>query len=270
MNNNGNEEGLFREERLQLIMKLLLENKKVLVADLVTHFNVSASTIRLDLAELETRGVLSRTHGGAILPEKLINELITSKNLLALRDETKTAEKDAIAKSVVDLINDGDSIMIDGGSTTARIAYRLAKKRNLTVITTSYHLLSILIEIPDVKIFTTGGLLHRDFKDFTGEISLDSISRFHTDITILGIDGISVKHGLTTPDIMMAQIKKRMIASSKNLVVVADHSKIGKVCLVPVIPLDSSLTLVTDDKSDPETIALIRSLGTKTIVAPIE
>ncbi|MEA4908325.1 MAG: DeoR/GlpR transcriptional regulator [Chloroflexi bacterium] len=267
----GNNKGeLFREERLQLILKSLLARKKVLVTDLVREFEVSASTIRLDLAELETRGLLSRTHGGAILPEKIDNELITSKNILALREETQTEEKDAIAQAVLNLIHDGDSIMIDGGSTTARVAQRLGQRRKLTIITTSYHLLPILLEISDATIYVTGGLVHRDFKDFVGEISLDSISRFHTDITVIGIDGVSVKQGLTTPDIMMAQVKKKMIALSKKLVVVADQSKMGKVCLVPVAPLDSSFTIITDGQVDIDFIEQIRSLGTKVIVAPAD
>jgi len=248
----GNNKGeLFREERLQLILKSLLARKKVLVTDLVREFEVSASTIRLDLAELETRGLLSRTHGGAILPEKIDNELITSKNILALREETQTEEKDAIAQAVLDLIHDGDSIMIDGGSTTARVAQRLGQRRKLTIITTSYHLLPILLEISDATIYVTGGLVH-------------------TDITVIGIDGVSVKQGLTTPDIMMAQVKKKMIALSKKLVVVADQSKMGKVCLVPVAPLDSSFTIITDGQVDIDFIEQIRSLGTKVIVAPAD
>jgi DeoR/GlpR family transcriptional regulator of sugar metabolism len=261
---------LFREERLQLILESLLSNKKVLVTDLATDLRVSTSTIRLDLAKLEARGLLSRTFGGAILPDKINNDLVMSKNLLTLRDETQMAEKDAIARSTLELIKDGDSIMIDGGSTTARIAHHLDIRRKLTVITTSFHLLPKLIEIPDATICVTGGFVHREFKDFVGDISLDSISRFHTDITIIGIDGITVKQGLTTPDILMSQIKKKMIALSKKLIVVADHTKLGKVCLLPVAPLDSSLTIVTDDRADPETIKQIKSLGTEVITAKVE
>jgi len=264
------ENSLFREERLQLILNLLLTNKKILVSDLTRKFCVSASTIRLDLSELEARGLLSRTHGGAILPERINNDLIVSKNLLVLRDETNIAEKDAIARKVVDLVENGDSIMIDGGSTTARIAYHLSQKRGLTIITTSFHILPFLIEIPDATIYVTGGLVNRDFKDLIGEISIDSITRFHTDKTIMGIDGITTKQGLTTPDISMAQIKKKMIALSSKLFVVCDHTKIGKVCLVPVAPLASNIILITDDQNDPEVIDQIRAKEVKVILAEVD
>lgn len=261
---------LFREERLQLILKMLLASKKVLVTDLINEFDVSASTVRLDLSELENRGLLKRTHGGAILPEKVDGELVTSKNLLALRSETQLIEKDAIAKAVVDLIDDGSSVMMDGGSTVTRVAQQMALKKKLTVITTSYHLLPILTEIPDMTIYVTGGLVNRDYKDLIGEISLDAISRFHPDVAIIGIDGVALKQGLTTTDISMAQIKKKMISLGKKVYFVADHSKFGKVCLVPVVSLDANITIVTDDLVDMNLIEQMRVTGTNIIVAGTE
>ena len=131
---------LFREERLGLIMEMIYEKKKVIVKELADRFGKSTSSIRLDLTELESRGLIHRTHGGAILVENISNDYIVNKNWVRLRDKMNKPEKDRIGKAVLDLINDGDSIMIDGGSTTYSVGKYLKAKRGLTIITTSYHM----------------------------------------------------------------------------------------------------------------------------------
>ena len=188
---------IFREERLQLILEMLDQEKKVIVTDLVNHFNVSPSLIRMDLAELEKRELILRTHGGAILPENPKEDLIIRKKFLQLRKETNAEAKEKIGRATLDLINDGDSIVIDGGSTAFAVARNLKNRRGLTIITTSIHLLPILIDIPDAKVYMTGGLIHREMEDLIGDISLDSIGRFAPDVAIMGIDGISISKGLT-------------------------------------------------------------------------
>jgi|LDZU01.1.fsa_nt_gi DeoR/GlpR family transcriptional regulator of sugar metabolism len=258
---------LFREERLQLIMEKIYKEKKIVVKDLADEFNRSLPSIRLDLAELGSRGLINRTHGGAILADTINNNYIASKSFLQLREETKKIEKQRIAKAVMDLINDGDSIMIDGGSSTYYVAKCLSEKRGLTIITTSYHMLPILLEIPDAKIYLTGGLIHRDYEDLIGDITVDAIQRFKPSYCILGIDGISIKHGLTTTDPLMANIKKRMISVSEKVIIVSDSTKFGKVCLMHVANVDEMYAIVTDTDIPGDMVEPLRALNTKLIQA---
>ncbi len=259
---------LFREERLVLILEKISKDKKIVVNDLAKHFGVSSSSIRLDLRELEARRLVTRTHGGAILPNDTRNSLVLEKSFLQQREETNTREKEAIARATVDLISDGDSIIIDGGSTTTIVVKYLGEKRGLTVVTTSIHLLPTLMEIPDAKVYLTGGLIHREFEDMIGEISLDSIGRFNPDKAIIGIDGISLKHGLTTTSPQMAPLKRKMISISKKTIVVCDSSKLEKVCLLHVADFNEISTIVTDDCAPAGFIEEVRKTGTNILVSP--
>jgi DeoR/GlpR family transcriptional regulator of sugar metabolism len=261
------ENNVFREERLRMILKILSEEKKIIVKDLAEKFNLSDSSIRLDLTELESRGLIYRTHGGAIMPNETQNDLVLNKNILAQREDTFAEEKQKIALAILDFINDGDSIMIDGGSTNYYIARQLNQKRGLTIITTSTHLLPVLAQISDANIFLSGGLFQREFEDTIGEIALEMMGRFRPDKTIMGIDGISLKQGLTCTEPSMAPLKKKMVNISKHLIVVADSSKIGKVCLVHVAGLNEVKTIVTDNRISEKDRNAISDSGPEVVAA---
>lgn len=237
---------IFREERLRLISEIAHQKKQVIVNDLAKHFNRSPSSIRLDLQELEARGLLSRTHGGAILAENVETDFVFGKNFLNIRIEMNKQEKQRIARAVAELVHDGDSVMIDGGSTNFYVAESLSAKRGLTVITPSLYLLPPLMENSDTKVYVTGGLIHRDFKDLIGEITVDSLGRFTPACGIIGIDAFSIDQGLTTTEPAMAQNKKRIISVCKKVIVVVDSSKYGKACLFHVTNLKNVYALVTD------------------------
>jgi len=258
---------LFREERLRLIMEMIYEKKKVFVKELANRFGKSASSIRLDLTELESRGLINRTHGGAILVDTVNNTYVVDKKYLRLREETAKEEKQRIGKAAIELINDGDSIMIDGGTTTYYVAQNLNKKRGLTIITTSFYLLPVLLEISDAKIYLTGGLIHRDFEDLIGDISNDSIRRFKPDNVIIGIDGMSIKSGFTSTESSIRQIKKQMKQVGGRTVVVADSTKIGKVCPRHVLDINDVYAVVTDTGASQKFIQSFSKLDTKLILA---
>jgi DeoR/GlpR family transcriptional regulator of sugar metabolism len=259
---------IFREERLQMIMNLLVEQKKVFVKNLAERFDLSETTIRTDMMELEERGLIIRTHGGAILPERSEDrQLIFNKNILKFREELFAEEKKRISKATMELIHDGDSVMIDGGSTTHYVAEALKEKRGLTLITTSYYIVTTLIQIPDARIYLIGGLLHREFEDMIGEITTDGLGRFSPDHTIMGTDGISLTQGLTTTEPSIARNKRKMISVSKDLIIVADSSKFGKVAVTKVADLDQVDTLVTDDSATQDCVDAFADIKTRLIVA---
>ena len=258
---------LFREERLRLIMEMIYEKKKVFVKELADKFGKSSSSIRIDLTELESRGLINRTHGGAILADMVNNTYVVDKKFLHLREQIAKAEKQRIGKAVIELISDGDSIMIDGGSTTYYVAQNLKAKRGLTIITTSFYLLHELLEISDAKIYLTGGLIHRDFEDLIGDISIDSIRRFKPDCVIIGIDGMSIKNGFTSTESSMKQIKKQMKSTGGKTIVVADSTKIGKVCPQHVSDINDVYAVITDTGASHEFIQSFNGFDTKLILA---
>ena len=258
---------MFREERIRNIMELIKSEQKVYVKALAKQFDRSESSIRLDLAELEKRGLIVRTHGGAMIVDGATDNFEFRKSILSSRNNLFKEEKQRIGLATIDLLHDGDSILIDGGSTTALVAKNLHLKSGLTVITTSIHLLPYLIETQDIKIFLTGGFFFREFEELVGEISLDSLSRFKPDHTIMGIDGISLEHGITGTEPAVVSIKKKMITMSKDVIIVSDHTKFEKSCLFQVAELQEIQTIITDNKVNKEEIAKISELGVKTIVA---
>lgn len=257
---------LFREERLKMIMQIIDKQKSVTVEELATQFGKSAGSIRLDLSELDKRGLITRTHGGAILGENAPEDVILHKKLLQIREGTKPEEKQRIGKAVVDLIQDGDSILIDGGSTTYFVSKHLHKKRNLKIITTSMHLFPVLWQIPDATIFLTGGVVHRDYEDTHGEITLESLIKFKPDHTIMGIDAVSCAYGLTTVDPVIAMVKREMVKISKNLIIAADSSKFGKVCLLSVAEVRDAQIIVTDNGLPDEQAEKIHAEGVRLII----
>ncbi len=258
---------VFREERLRMIMELIWEEKRIGVNELSERFEKSPGMIRLDLAELEERGLISRTHGGAILIEGSNEDLVLDKNALMMRADTKKDEKQRMGKAVLDLIQDGDSILIDGGTTTYYVAKQLHNKRNLKIITTSMFLYQSLWEIPDATIYLTGGVVHREYQDTYGDITIEALKKFSPDKTIMGIDGVSIPNGFTTTEPNMAMIKRQMVATNKNLIVVADSSKFGKVCLLKVTEIHNADVIVTDKKLSEIEADKIRKLGPKVILA---
>jgi len=257
---------MFREERLQQIGERLLTGKKVYVGELAAAFGVSASSIRNDLAELAARGLLTRTHGGAIAADQLAGPQVSQKPF-ELRKEANQAEKEAIGRAAAALVADGDTLMMDGGSTTLYVARHLAGKRGLTIVTNAVSLLPDLMALPDAQVYVTGGLLDRKLETLLGEIALDALARFRTARAILGMDGVSLAAGLSVVNPAVAAAKRKMIEASDQVIVVCDHTKLDRVCLVPLAPLNEMYYLVTDRGAPPALVEAIRALGPQVIVA---
>jgi DeoR/GlpR family transcriptional regulator of sugar metabolism len=258
---------IFREERLKWITHRLKISKSVQVNELAMEFGISPSMIRLDLKELEERGLLQRTHGGAILPEGLSGRITTGKPPFDTRQSTLQAEKEVIGSATANLINDGDSLMIDSGSTTVHVVRALQSKHNLTIVTNAIDLLPDLLAIPDAQVYLSGGLVNRDYVTLLGEIANEVLGRFRTTKAILGIDGISLEHGLSATDPAIAAAKRQMIAACGRLIIVADHTKFDQVSLYTLAPLEAAHTIVTDVGTPYKTVEAIRERGVEVVIA---
>ncbi len=225
-----------------------LEGKgEVSVKDLSHMFEISEVTIRNDLAQLEKQNMLIRARGGAI---KIKFYRIGNDPSISQKQKEFLKEKQRIAKAAVSLISDGDTIVLDSGSTTTEIAKNLKQFSNLTIITNALNIASILSEYEGINIFMPGGSLRKKSLSLVGVLADENFEKFYCDKLFLGADGIDTKHGLSTPDSEEAHLNQIMIKIAKKVIVVADSSKfqrrrfafIGPVSDLDVVITDSGLT----------------------------
>lgn len=231
---------MFEEERKQKIIKYIQKNSRSSVQELCSLLGVSESTVRRDLAELETRKLLKRTHGGAIDLHSVHFEPTYSEKESRYREE-----KALIAKKAAELIESGDSLLIDAGTTTSFLIPELARFKDLTVVTNSVYLMQKLASLPDIEIVCTGGVLRKNTMALVGPLSESVLDRIRVDKAFIATNGLDIASGLTTPNIVEASIKQKMIRVANHVYVLADHSKIGQVSFAKfgeVTDIDACIT----------------------------
>jgi DeoR family fructose operon transcriptional repressor len=253
---------VYASERHQLILTSARTDGRVDVLTLSHQLDVTPETVRRDLSALERRGLVRRVHGGAIPVERLGVE-----PGLADREGRNTEQKDRIAKLALDELPDGGSIIIDAGTTTARFAAMLPWDRELTVVTHSLPIATLLASRPAITLHLIGGLVRWRTLAAVGGWARQCISEIHADVVFLGINGITVERGLTTPDLAEAQVKRALVDAALRTVVLADHSKVGRVDFARVAPLDRVDTLITDSDVDRELAEEIETAGVAVVRA---
>lgn len=253
---------LFAEERRREIAALLQERRRVLVAELAERFGVSEATIRRDLAILEQMGLLQRTHGGAILTEPMGWEL-----RLEERETLHLEEKVRIGQKAAELIRDGDIILLDAGTTTIQVAKAIKGRRQVTVVTNALNIATELFGSPGIEVIFIGGTLRPPTAAAIGPFAEEVLSRLNVDKVFLATNGISLERGLTTPHPGEARTKQAMAAAGREVIVVADHSKFGKVYFAQIVPLHAIDALITDDRADPAVLRQIEALGIQVFLA---
>lgn len=224
-------------EREHSILNRLMVQGAVSVADLSSELEVSEVTIRSDLSSLEERGLLSRTHGGAL--PSIHPHIFQRQNM-------NIEEKHRIAKAAAGLVEDGDAIMIEAGTTTSLLPRYLAGKRDILIITNSIPAFESAKSNPALKITLVGGEFRDSTDSFVGRITLDTIRRFNVRCAFVGTDGFSLKSGITTHLIEGGDVISVMRERAENLVLLADSSKYGKTGVVTILPLSQINTLITD------------------------
>ena len=229
------------------------------VPSLARLFDTSTSTIRRDLQILEQSKLIKRTPGGA-LPSREDIVLFESRNLLHIE------EKEQIGKKVSELIKDGETIFLDAGSTTSRVAKYLLSK-HLTVITNGPNICNILQRGKGITIIQTGGKFVPVIQSLVGPIAEEVLKKFNTDKAIIATAGVSSVEGLTNSSLEEVPIKKIAIERAREAIVVADFSKFGKKAATSGIALDHIKFIVTDDKIPGEESARLEEKGIKIIIA---
>ncbi len=236
---------MFAEERKQRILAALQHAPAVRATELGRALGASLASIRRDLAELERSGLLKRTHGGAIS-----NGLARSEASLAQKEDRYQPEKAAIAAVAASLVQPGDVIFLDAGSTTRQIARELRHHRNVTVVTNAINVASELAS-SDVEIILTGGQLRPGVLSQVGPIAEQTIAGLHVDKLFLAANGVDLRNGLTTPDVAEARTKRSMIDSATEVLLVADHSKFGIVAFARICGIEQLDAVITDDGLPP-------------------
>jgi len=232
---------LFAEERRRNILEMVELRDKVTVTGLCEMFGLSGATIRNDLRQLHSSGLLIRTHGGAVRKTKAGFELNAGQ-----RKVQDVAAKRAIAARAVELIEDGDRIVLDTGTTTLELAKRLGRAQNLAILTNDLEIALSLEEVEGVETILLGGRLRRGFRCTVGASTVAALGEFVVDKAFLGVNGLSLQRGATTPDLQQAQTKQAMIAAAKKSVLLCDHSKLDKACFARFAAIDEIDVLVTD------------------------
>lgn len=229
--------------REQCIVELVTGNTLLSVTDLSRQLGVSQVTIRSDFQNLAEKGYLVRTDRG-FLP--------AFHPGIMDRQRAHQDEKERIARYAASLVESGDTIMIEAGTTTSLIARFLLGKRDIHIVTNSALVLAYGRVHPSLNIVLPGGEFRPSTESFVGPIALETLSQFHVRLAFVGTDGFSSEKGLTTHLVEGAEVVRRMAGQAAETVLVADSSKYGKTGFVKVLPLDAVHTLVTDEGLRPE------------------
>jgi len=228
-------------ERKNTILNILKTQEIVEVTQLCKKLDVSKVTIRADLDDLESRGLLVRTHGGAVLPEnqKLVRLISNTLN-------EYPQEKARIANLASTLLKAGETVIIDSGSTTVHIADFIAERHPAMVVTNSLLVMDKLRGDEDFELFIAGGLYRKEGSSAIGSYTCSCFERIHADILFMGASGVSIDEGITCTNLIEADTKRSMIKHSNRVVLLADHSKMGKISTAHVCDWSSIDYLVTD------------------------
>jgi len=234
-------------ERRDEIVRLVIEKGRVTVKDSSEMFDVSAVTIRNDLNFLEKKGLVHRAYGGA-----LRWDTVSFDTAIREKEKLNAEEKARIGKAASKLINNGDSIIIDSGTTTMEIAKNIQGKKDLTVMTNAINIAIELASVAGIKLMLTGGTLRETSFSLVGPQAEEVLKEFYFDKVFLGVDGFDMEYGLTTPNILEAQLNRLMVNRARETIVVVDSSKFARRSLSQIVkPVDIAV-VITDNKISEE------------------
>ena len=234
---------MLAQERRQHILKYIEANGLASVRDLAQRFDVATITIVRDLQELEAEGLVRRVHGGAICVRGSSYEPPFSA-----RETQLLLEKQRIAQKAVELISDGESLLLDVGTTVLEVAKALKGKRNLTVLVTNLRAAMELANQPAIQVIMMGGRLRSGELSLVGHLTEEMLRQFEVDKAFIGVGGITFEHGLTEFNLDEAGTKRTILSRARQKIVVADHTKFGNVMLTRIAPLEAVDLIITGEE----------------------
>lgn len=254
---------MLKAERQRKILQEIESSHQVVVQDLVVSFGVSEMTIRRDLNELSERGLIQRTHGGAIT---LGGSRHNIEPPALERTLDQSEEKKRIGKAVAEMIHDGEKIFLGSGTTTLAVAQALYGRRNITVITNALSVANELVSSPGITVVVVGGFLRRSELSLIGHFTEAMLKNLYVDKVIIGIRGIDPDHGLTSDHLQELITDQAIMSISKTVIVVADHTKFGQVGAIRTAPVTAVQKIVSDHQAPYDLAEAIRVKGVEVIL----
>lgn len=250
-----------RSRRLAELLELIAERRRLSLTELTEEFGMSAATVRRDLAVLAQQGLVTRYHGGVKASQRL------PEIPVALRDARFEDAKRRIALAAAARIpRQRHGIAIGGGTTTAGVARELTDRSELTIVTNSLTIATLVAAHPQLKVLMTGGLLRPQSLELVGLLAEGTFTAVNVGTAVLGVDGVSAAAGLTTHDETEARTNHAMLAKAQRTIVVADGSKVGKAALAKIADVDQVETFITDRSADAAELDAIRAHGVEVVV----
>jgi DeoR family transcriptional regulator of aga operon len=255
---------LTKKERKVEILDMLENQGSVEVSALSQLFNVSEMSVRNDLNELANESKLLRKHGGAYS-----NTNLTQNSEVPLTEKQKKnfKEKDLIGKAAVSLIKDGDSIMLDAGTTTEHIALHLNELCDLTVITNGVNTMNLLMYYPGVSTYTVGGKTDSKSFSIVGEMAEKDLKTYIAKTSFISADGLTIEHGLTNNSHEATNISRIIISNSQQCILVLDADKIDELGIISLCPITEIDILLTDARAPESFIQQVQKMGVKVLIA---
>lgn len=251
-----------RSRRMAGILDLIAERREVSLGELEEQFGSSAATLRRDLTVLADQGLIVRTHGGAKATGSL------AELPVALRDTRFQEAKRRIARAAAARIpRERHAIALSGGTTTAGVARELAGHTDLTIVTNSLSIASLVAPYPRLRVVMTGGILRPQSLELVGVLAEGTFNAVNVGTAILGADGFTAAAGVTTHDETEARTNHAMVAKAQRTIVVADGSKIGAVALAQMAETSAVTMLITDDSAEPGALDELRAAGVEVVIA---
>lgn len=221
----------------------------------------NTDTARRDLNYLEKQSLIRKIYGGAVLINPFVVEPLSSERLTA-----NLSNKELIGKKCSEFISDGDSILLEVGTTTLQVAKAIKEKRNLTIVTNSVYVINELMDT-DFTIYVLGGKIRHEEKSISGAESLFELDHFHISKAIIGAGAVTAENGVSDYNIEEAMIRKKLITRSKHVILVADSTKFGHDALINVCPISSIDMIITDKDLDNDSLIRFSEMGTNLIFA---
>ncbi len=240
--NTTNPSLLFVESRQNEIAKTVEERGEVTVKELADVFSVSSATIRKDLASLERRKTLTRTHGGAIRRISFASH----EDTYAEKEVQNLAEKKAIALKALEFIDENDVICLDTGTTVLELAKALAHRDDLTIVTNDLRIAFYLEQNSQSTVILLGGRIRKNFSCIVGEFAIEELKHLNIHTAFIGSNGVDMAKGCSTPSLDVAEVKKKMMEASSRAILLADHAKIKKSTLAQFASLSDFSVFITD------------------------
>lgn len=240
-------------DRIRELKSYIIENQRATIENLCSLFNVSKNTMRRDINELENQGIIKKVYGGIILNDKKTTEPFES------REEKNKGAKQIIANLASTLVEDGDIVFIDSGTTTLRMLPYLSEKANLTIITNNLNVIIDSLPYSNLNIISTGGVLFRRTNSFVEAEAINSLKKYNISKAFMAATGVSISKGVTNSSSSEYDIKKYMVENCDQVILLADHSKLGRVSLTTYYDLKDIQIFVTDTRPDEEYINFFKN-----------